>query len=197
VTTVAQQSYKLWLSVNQPVNVRVGNGNKRTYTVYEAMVWPAVLTDFDIRTLSEYQAGSGRTRYTVATYSLAPAYANPVRVTVDEWWQKTAPTDGELTGKTAPFKPTAIDINGLRTPPGVAPCLHGQVVFEAEVYDETENAYSIYEVTIAATADHTTWPETYVEYEVEPDSGGYTIKKLTWHRPFLPVTSVTSTVTPA
>jgi hypothetical protein len=197
VTTVAQQSYKLWLSVNQPVNVRVGDGNKRTFTRYLSMVWPAVLTDFDIRNLTEYQEGTGYTRYTVATYSLAPAYANPVRVTVDEWWQKTAPTDGELTGKSAPFKPTAIDINGLRTPPGIAPCLHGEVVFEAEVWDDTENAYSIYEVTIAATPSHTTWPETYIEYEVEPDAGGYTVRKLTWHRPFLPVASVTSTVTPA
>ena len=43
-TTVTQQSYKLWLSVNQPVNVRVGSANKRTYTVYQSMIWPAVLT---------------------------------------------------------------------------------------------------------------------------------------------------------
>jgi hypothetical protein len=195
--TVTQQSRNLWLSVNEPVNVRVGSSNKRTFTRYLSMVWPAILTDFDIRNLTEYQAGTGYTRYTVATYGQVPAYAGPVRVTVEEWWQKTAPTDGDLTGKSEPFKPTGIHINGLRTPPAISPCLHGAVVFTAEVYDETENAYSVYEVTIAATVSHTTWPETYVEYEVEPDAGGFTVRKLTWHRPFLPVGSVTSTVTPA
>ena len=95
-----------------------------------------------------------------------------------------------------PFQPTGIHINGLRTPPAISPCLHGEVVFTAQVFDETALAYSVYEVTIAATAGHTTWPETYVEYEVQPDSGGYTVKKLTWHRPFVPSSSVTSTVTP-
>jgi hypothetical protein len=193
-TTVTQEAHNLWLSVNQPVNVRVGIANKRTYTVYHAMVWPAVLTDFDVRNLTEYQAGSGYQRYTVATYGQAPSYAGPVRVVVDEWWQKTAPTDGELTGKSTPFQPTGIHINGLRTPPAISPCLHEEVVFTAQVYDETQTAYSTYEVRIAATEGHTTWPATYIDYEVEPDSGGYTVRKLTWHRPFVPESSVTSTV---
>jgi len=196
-TSVTQESHNLWLSVDEPVNVRVGSSNKRTHIEYRAMVWPAVLLGYDTEELIEYQASGDERHITVARYSLCPAYAEPCLVTIDEWWQKAAPADTDFSDKSAPFQPSSVDIVGVGNPTSIPPCLHGSISYESQVYDYGELGFSVFEVTISATPNHTTWPDTFVEYVVEPDMGGYTIKKLTWTKPFAPTASITSSVTPA
>lgn len=195
VTEVTRESFNLWLKLTRPVNPFVGYSARRSWREHEVMVWPAVLTNFGIEELLEYDTFGNSRDITYATYSLQDSYAEPVECELEEWWTTTAPTvgSGDLTGASDPMQPSAVAIVGVTEPVQIPPCLHGAISYSKKVF-EAFVGHKIFNVEIDATPNHTTWPETFVEFKIKPDQGGYRVRKLTWNRPFLPSSTITSSV---
>lgn len=195
ITEVEKVRHNVWLSTTKPVHLNVGSDNSRTWTESRNMVWPPVLTDFATQEVTEYNVDGVTRRFTVVTYGLQDAFTDKVRCDIQQYWQFSAPAWVTLeTYNSEPMQPTPVSIMGLTEPVNIPPCLHAEITYTKGYWIDFEGNADL-DVVIDATTP-TTWPETFVEHEVQPYRGGYLVRKLTWYRPFTPATTVTVTLTP-
>jgi hypothetical protein len=179
-TESTQQGHNLYVTTTSQVPGTLNLvGNKKTYTedTNAPFIWPAVLTNF-ATTQAVINPSETEAVDTLATYSIKNAYSGPVKCEVEEYWQLTSPT----TVANAQMQPQSINIEGLRYPVNIPPCLTAGITYAKRIFNVSTSTWQTMTVTVAATSN-TDWPATVITYNVRPIGGGYLIEKRTWYKP--------------